>query len=139
MTVTGIRTFDSSIITTKEWLEDIKNEMSLDDQEQAVEVTRAVLHTIRDRLTVNEAADFAAQLPMLLQGLYYHEWTPAGKPEKIRSRDEFLAKVSDRLMGRYSPEKAIKSVFNVLENRMSHGQIEDVKDTLPPEIRELIP
>ncbi len=139
MTTIGIRTFDSSIITTKEWLEDIKNEMSLDDQEQAVEVTRAVLHTIRDRLTVNEAADFAAQLPMLLQGLYYHEWTPAGKPEKIRSREEFLAKVSDRFMGRYSPEEAIKSVFNVLENRMSHGQIEDVKNNLPPEIRELIP
>jgi uncharacterized protein (DUF2267 family) len=30
-----------------------------------------VLHALRDRLTVEEASDLAAQLPMLIRGLYY--------------------------------------------------------------------
>jgi hypothetical protein len=31
---------------------------------------------------------------MLVRGIYYESWHPAGKPDKVRSREEFLAKVS---------------------------------------------
>ncbi len=137
MTTTGLKTFDHSLAITKEWLKDVQQEPSLSDQEQAYEVTRAVLHTLRDRLTVQEATDFAAQLPMLLQGLYYHEWTSAGKPHKIHTKDEFLDIVGDKLMGRYQPIEAVKAVFKVVGKRMSPGEISDVKGILPTEIREL--
>ena len=139
MTVTGIRTFDHSVATTRQWLSDVKEEMGLADEEQACFVTRAVLHSLRDRLTVNETANFAAQLPMLLQGLYYHGWTPTNKPEKIRSKDEFLSMVSENLMGRYAPEEAAKAVFNIVEKRMTSGEVEDVKSNLPAEIKQLWP
>lgn len=138
-TATGVRTFDSSLETTLEWLRDVQDQMGLDDEERAFRVLRAVLHTLRDRLTVEEAAQFAAQLPMLLQGVYYHEWTPRGKPLKIRNRQEFLDRVADELMHEHDPAEACRAVFTVLERRMAGGEIDDVKSILPEPIRELWP
>lgn len=137
MTTTGLRTFDHSLATTKEWLKDLQEEMGLADQQQAFEVLRAVLHTLRDRLSVEEATQFAAQLPMLLQGVYYHEWTPAGKPEKIRSKEEFLSIIADRLMGKHPPQQAAQAVFRVLERRMTPGEIDDIISIMPEGIRQL--
>jgi uncharacterized protein (DUF2267 family) len=139
MTTTGLRTFDHSLNTTREWLEDVREELNLPDQQEAFLVTKAVMHTLRDHLTVIQAAEFAAQLPMLLQGVYYHEWTPVGKPEKIRHKRDFINEVADKLLGKYSSEEAIEAVFKVIENRMSEGEIESVKSILPKEIKELWP
>jgi uncharacterized protein (DUF2267 family) len=139
MTTTGVRTFDQSLETTKEWLQDVQEQMGLDDEQRAFRVMRAVLQALRDRLTVEEAAQFAAQLPMLLQGVYYHGWTPAGKPLKIRSREEFLDRVAEGLLREHDPEEACRTVFRVLEERMPGGEIEDVKRILPASIRDLWP
>lgn len=136
---TGVRTFDQSLETTKEWLQEVQERMELDDEQRAFRVLRAVLQTLRDRLTVEEAVQFAAQLPMLLQGVYYHGWTPAGKPIKIRSREEFLDRVAEGLLRQHDPEEACRVVFGVLEQRMPGGEIEDVKRILPEPIRELWP
>ncbi len=138
-TTTGVRTFDQSLETTREWLGAVQEQMGLDDEQRAFRVLRAVLQTLRDRLTVEEAAQFAAQLPMLLQGVYYHGWTPTGKPLKIRSRQEFLDKVAEGLMRQHNPEEACRTVFRVLEERMPGGVIEDVKRILPEPIRDLWP
>jgi uncharacterized protein (DUF2267 family) len=139
MTTTGVRAFDTSLETTREWLRDLQEQMGLDDEQRAFRVMRAVLETLRDRLTVEEAAQFAAQLPMLLQGVYYHGWTPRGKPEKIRSRAEFLDRVAENLMREHDPEEACRAVFLVLERRMPDGEVEDVKRILPEPIRDLWP
>ena len=71
-TTTGVRTFDQSVETTKEWLQAVQEQMGLDEEQRAFRVMRAVPQTLRDRLTGEEAAQFAAQLPMLLRGVYYH-------------------------------------------------------------------
>ncbi len=138
-TPTGVRTFDQSLETTREWLQAVQEQMGLDDEQRAFRVLRAVLQTLRDRLTVEEAAQFAAQLPMLLQGVYYHGWTPTGKPLKIRSRQEFLDRVAEGLMRQHDPEEACRAVFRVLEEKMPGGVIEDVKRILPEPIRDLWP
>ena len=136
---TGVTSFDQSLNTTVEWLKDLQEEMGLDNEQRAFRVMRGVLHALRDRLTIEEAADFAAQLPMLMQGVYYHGWTPRGKPQKIRSRDEFLDKVSENLMREHDPAEAVRAVFLVLERRMPGGEIEDIKRILPGPIRDLWP
>jgi len=51
-----------------------------------------VLHAPRDRLPVQETADLAAQLPVLIRGIYYEGWDPARVPMKM-SRDGFTARV----------------------------------------------
>src|SRR5205085_622817 len=86
------------------------------DRHRAYHALRAVLHCLRDRLTVDEAAQLGDQLPMLVRGIYYEAWHPAGKPEKIRSREEFLAKIHTHFPKArpINPEDAARAVFQVL-------------------------
>jgi uncharacterized protein (DUF2267 family) len=122
------------------WLKEIAQELSMDRQ-GAYQVLRAVLHCLRDRLTINEAADLGDQLPMLIRGIYYEAWHPAGKPHKIRSRDEFLTGITTRIAMKQSidAENAARAVFRTLDNRVSPGEIRDVIQVLPEEIRTLWP
>jgi uncharacterized protein (DUF2267 family) len=102
---------------------------------------RAVLHCLRDRLTIDEAAQLGDQLPMLIRGIYYEGWHPAGKPERVRSREEFLAWIGAHLpkTGLVDAEDAARTVFRVLDNHVSAGEIRDVMQSLPKEIRSLWP
>ena len=99
-----------------------------------------MLHALRDRLTVDEVAQLGAQLPILVRGLYYDQWHhPAGKPERLRHKEEFLAAVAAGLddIEPIDAEEAARAVFAVLEHRIAPGEIEDIKAMLPTHLREL--
>lgn len=140
MSSTGLEVFDETLHKTNTWLKEIGQELSV-DRHGAYQVLRAVLHCLRDRLTIHEAADLGDQLPMLVRGIYYEAWHPAGKPNKIRSRDEFLAGITTRIAMKQSidAEKAARAVFRTLENHISLGEIRDVISVLPEKIRTLWP
>jgi len=59
---------DRSIAKANAWMADIDKEFGADNRQLAYRVARAWLHCLRDRLTVQVAAHFAAQLPELLRG-----------------------------------------------------------------------
>jgi uncharacterized protein (DUF2267 family) len=136
----GLKVFDETLHKTNMWLKEIAQELSM-DRHGAYQVLRAVLHSLRDRLTINEAADLGDQLPMLIRGLYYEAWHPAGKPDKIRSRGQFLTGITTRIAIKQSidAENAARAVFRTLENHVSPGEIRDVIHILPVEIRALWP
>ena len=52
-----------SMHTTTVWIDEIAREFGTEDRNFVHRVTRAWLHTVRDRLAVQEAADFAAARP----------------------------------------------------------------------------
>ena len=98
---------------------------------------RAVLHTMRDRLPVKECAEFSAQLPMMIIGLYYSGWTPVGKPEKLRSMDEFLEKVGEQLPQGTDPLRVTRGIIRVLERHVTPGELKDVRRNFPEKLREV--
>jgi uncharacterized protein (DUF2267 family) len=100
---------------------------------------RAVLRTLRDRLTIEETAQLGAQLPMLIRGFYYEGWDPAGKPVKERHQEEFLAHVKGYFKNdeRVIPERVVRAVFKLLSKHITKGEIDDIKHTLPTELRGL--
>jgi uncharacterized protein (DUF2267 family) len=140
MSTTGLEVFDRTIHKTNIWLKDLMGMLECLDRHVAYVALRATLHALRDRLTIEEVAQFAAQLPMLIRGLYYEGWDPTGKPVKERHKEEFLIRIH-RELGPHgiAAERVARAVFQLLANRISEGEIEDIEHVLPREIRDLWP
>jgi uncharacterized protein (DUF2267 family) len=143
---TGLPVFDSTLQTTNIWLNDITDRLHWADKHLAYRCLRAALHALRDRLSVDQVAALGAQLPLLVRGIFYEGWHPAGKPFKERHKDEFLALLAEELHGLAGadqsitdvrPEFVARAVFQVLSKHVSAGEIESVKVTLPAELRDL--
>jgi uncharacterized protein (DUF2267 family) len=139
MSQTGVTAFDSTIQTTNVWLLDILERLGWQNRHRAYHALRAVLHALRDRLPVDQAAALAAQLPMLIRGFYYEGWHPHGKPVKQRHKEDFLAHIAEAFRDDpdVDPEEVVQAVFGVLSKHVSSGEIEGVKRSLPTEIRSL--
>lgn len=129
--------FAETIEKTGLWLEDLAQELGNVPPQRAYSILRAVLHALRDRLTVDEAVTLGAQLPMLVRGFYYEGWRPAGRPEKYRHKEEFFQQVCKHYPGLTEPEAAARAVFRLLEGHVTGGELTHVREQLPPEIRAL--
>jgi uncharacterized protein (DUF2267 family) len=139
MSVTGVAAFDSTIQITNIWLHEILERMGWQEHRRAYHALRAVLHALRDRLPVDQVAALGAQFPMLIRGIYYEGWHPAGKPTKERKKEDFL----DHIAAAYehdpaiNPEEVARAVFQVIAKHVTPGEIKHVKIALPSEIRSL--
>jgi uncharacterized protein (DUF2267 family) len=131
---------ETTVHKTHEWLRDIARALGVDDPHFAYGALRAVLHELRDRLAVEEAAHFGAQLPMLIRGLYYEGWRPTGKPASS-GKAELFAAIRRQLRGpdRLHPEIIARAVLTVIARHVSAGEVRDVTAVLPQEWRELWP
>jgi uncharacterized protein (DUF2267 family) len=145
MSATGLEVFDTTLQKTNSWLHDLMQALGWLDRHKAYTALRATLHALRDRLSVEEVAQLGAQLPMLIRGFYYEGWDPTGKPLRIRQKEQFLARIELELRGdeRFDDlvpvERIAQAVFMLLTQRVSAGEIENVKHVMPADIRELWP
>src|SRR6185369_5534293 len=119
---------------------DMMTFLDLPEPDTALHALRAGLHALRDRLTIEEAAQLAAQMPMTIRGLFFENWRPAGKPLRLRHANEFLALI----IANYQPrtdvyaDDIIRAVFRVLRKHVSEGEITDVVMSLPEPLLELV-
>lgn len=136
-----METFDTTIQKTNIWLKDLMEEEGWEDIHKSYLAMRAALHALRDRLTAEEASQLASELPMLVRGFYYEGWSPANKPRKLHTKQEFLDTVAEGLPDdpELDPERVARGVFAILAKRISKGEVQDIKRSLPPEIKDLWP
>ncbi|MFB9831327.1 DUF2267 domain-containing protein [Actinoallomurus acaciae] len=143
MTQTGYSSFDTTLHKTNRMLRQIEESCGWpkERRNQSYNALRAVLHAVRDRLTVDEAAHFAAQLPMLVRGLYYDGWHPSEVPVKMH-REEFLDHIR-REMPPYEVEggveKLVSSVTQALRLYVTDGEWEGIKAELPKDLAAMLP
>jgi len=122
------------------WLEVIAEGLGSDDRRLAYRALRAYLHALRDRLTVDEAAQLAAQLPVLIRGVFYDGWKPSATPVRYRDFAEFLDRVAaeGELAGETDASYAVAAVAAVLRRHVSAGEIEDISAQLPTELQPIL-
>ena len=134
--------FDGTLQKTQIWLNDLMTELDWHEHpHKAYLALRTVLHALRDRLTVEEAVQLGAQLPMLVRGFYYEGWTLKNKPRKERHKEDFLAHIKDAFKDDFTsrPESIARAVFKTLARHTSEGEIDDVKNILPKALHDLWP
>jgi uncharacterized protein (DUF2267 family) len=136
MSTNGLEIFDRTIQTTNIWLDEIMAELG-PDRHVAWKVLSIVLHKLRDRLSVENAAHLAAQLPLLIRGAYYDQYQPARQPSDLDSIEAFTAEVDAWLsdIRPVDPEAATHAVFGVLLRHVEPGQIAKIQGVLPASIR----
>lgn len=125
---------------TNIWLAEIAAELGGDDRRYAYRALRAVLHALRDRLTVDVAAKLAAQLPILIRGVYYEDWDPSRTPLAIHDVGPFLDHVAaeGHMAGETEASLAVAAVTAVLRAHVSEGEIDSLLAALPASLGVLI-
>jgi uncharacterized protein (DUF2267 family) len=133
--------FDKTLKKTVTWLDELRAALGWPDRQRAYTALRVTLHALRDRLPPGEALHLAAQLPILVRGVYFEGWKPGRTPVRARQLEDFLAPISQALMSEWAtpPDEVAREVFALLARHVSSGEMEDVAHALPAALRELMP
>jgi uncharacterized protein (DUF2267 family) len=139
---TGYHSFDTTVDKTNRLLKEIEQEYGWpkDRRNQSYAALRGVLHAIRDRLTVEESAQFSAQLPMLVRGLFYEGWDPSNVPVRM-GREDFLGRVRQEFPYevRGTTEELVTNVIKALKLYGTEGEWEDIRASMPKELATVVP
>jgi uncharacterized protein (DUF2267 family) len=138
MSATAQNVFRNPVAKATGWINEIAKRLKHGDKNEALQTLRAVLHALRDRLSVDEAAHLSAQLPLVIRGIFFETFRPHVMPVRGGGVDELLAEVGTHLprLNARELKRAVQVVFDVLAHHVSSGEVEDVGHILPAELRE---
>ena len=139
--MSGLESLDHTVQLTHIWINDLDARLEWNNKPRSYRLLKAVLHAVRDWLPVNEAVDLGAQLPGLLRGAYYEQWRPSATPVKKRGKDDFLRHVLQHFRNDplEHPDREITEVLRLLTSRITSGEVEHVRHTMPEDIRNFWP
>ena len=132
--------FEHAVQEADRLLKNISDELGHPDVKVAYHALRGTLFALRDRLPPDEALDLAAQLPLLVRGIFFEGYRLSGKPEKF-DRIAFLERVKHEInmVRPTNTEDAARAVLAVLSQRISAGEWDRVRHALPSDLRSLLP
>ncbi|MDX1781920.1 MAG: DUF2267 domain-containing protein [Thalassovita sp.] len=139
MSALGLKIIDESAQQANIWINEVNDATGWDHKQRAYRLLRAVLHALRDHLSVDEAAQLAAQMPIVIRGIFFDGWNPSRTPVRMRNAGEFI----DRLQRDFETdplgdaEDAIAAVVGVLRQHISGGEMEDVENAFTTDVRTL--
>jgi uncharacterized protein (DUF2267 family) len=132
--------FDATMQKTNRMIKAVEERFGWADAQKAYLALRAVMHTLRDRLTPEHAAGLAAQLPIMVRGIYFEGWKPSAVPRKM-NKDEFVGEVERQInpMEYDQPtEEIIKGVVAVVQDYTDPNEVRKVKATLPSDLKNML-
>lgn len=139
MSALGLKIIDDSVQQANIWINAVNAATGWDNKQRAYRLLRTVLHVLRDHLGVDEAAQLAAQLPVMIRGIFFDGWNPSKTPLRLRSAEEFIERVQRDFetdpLG--DAEDAIAAVIGVLRAHVSAGEMEDVETAFTTDVRNL--
>lgn len=133
----------TSVEKTNIWIKELSEELGWRDRHKVFEALKVTLKTVRDRMTPDECAHFAAQLPMVIRGAFYESWKPSAAPQRWRTREELLKPLQEGFSTlsepNTEPETVVRAVMKVVAAHVTSGEVEDVKGMMPEDARALFP
>ncbi len=141
MSAKGLEVIDHTVQQTQEWVNELIERLDWISHRDALRLLRVTLHGIRDHLKLDETAQFAAQLPLLIRGMFFEGWVPKNTPVKQRHAVDFVAAIESQVgdVLDYRGAEDIATVFKLLNAKISRGEVADVRASLPGEIRAMWP
>ncbi len=109
-------------------------------------ILRAVLHSLRERITISESLHLLSQLPMFLKAIYVDNWKYREKPLRLNTKQDFISEVEEHqkqfgeqeFNWKKSTEEIIRIVFKSLDTYVSQGEFQDITDQLPKDLKDLL-
>lgn len=138
--------FDQYAQEGNEFLNKLANELGYpEEKERTGIILKAVMHSLRDRLTISESLDLLAQLPMFLKAVYVDNWKYLEKPLQLKTEEDFLeyVKVMQAQFGEQkfdweiSTADIVKTHMTMLSQYVSEGEMDHIIDQMPKEIKPL--
>lgn len=116
----------------------LKDMAFLATHNQGFAMLRAVLHELRDHLTVEQTAAFGDALPALIRGIFYEDWHPSCDPPRFPAPNVFTEAVFRRLSPHHvPPESIVTDVFAVLARHIDDAALKTVLDQCPDGARAM--
>ena len=141
MSAQDLKVIDYAAQTAHAWVNELTARLDWRSKRSALRLLRVTLHQIRDHLLVDELAQFSAQLPLLIRGMLFEGWVPKNTPIKERKAAQFIASIETALgeTEEYRGAGDVRCVFDALNVHLTAGEIEDVRASLPEDIRAMWP
>lgn len=123
------------------------NELNLShNPDKAGRILTAVLHGLRSIISIQESFQFMAQLPMFLKAIYVNGWSMKANKKKVKNIEGFIELIksfhNETSMYDFEPnetaEEYINGTFLILRRYVSSGEMEDIKDQLPKQLKGII-
>ena len=138
---TGLAAFSAAVDKINCVLRDIANVFGWpkDSATSRYAALRAVVPTVRDRLTVDEAAQRAPRLPLLTRGIYTSAGIRAACPHKD-GRANFVERVRHGCPFNITVngQELVHGVVTASRNHLGGGQWDHVVAILPRELRSVL-
>ena len=141
MSSQGLEVIDHTVHLTHLWINELSDRLGWDSKRDTLRLLRATLRQTRDHLDSNESAQFAAQLPILIRGMYYEGWIPAQTPIRDRKVEHFVSAIEEQVgdAAGFRGAEDITIVFQLITDKISSGEIKDIRASLPEAICALWP
>lgn len=117
------------------------------DTEKAGRIFVSIMHALREIISMEESLQLVAQLPMFMKAAYVNGWNPKKKRPKIKHVEGFmelvrdfdgLSATSDFGEENDRVETYIDVTFIFLRKYISLGELQDIRDGLPKDLKSLI-
>jgi uncharacterized protein (DUF2267 family) len=140
MTVASAHSVERTVHKTNEWLKDLEGELGIDDRDDSWRALSGFLQALRDRLTMDEGAQLAAQLTHLIRGVFYEGFDPGRQPERYRDAETFLGRVGEhaKIDDPIQAGLAAAACMRVMKSHITGGELDDILSQLPRAIRDAL-
>lgn len=114
------------------------------DLHTSARVLRNVLHVLRNHLSTEESLQLLAQLPLVVKGMYVDSWKLHKKTRRIRRVEELVAELMEAdgirlaehdFSNEAGARHALRSVLKVLSLYVSEGELHDIAQLMPGEVK----